>query len=74
MAAFDLILAVVPLKVALGLGRIDFWVFQKNNHEDILDSHLCDYFLKFPKILFSYPKATFNGATTKIGSKAAQNN
>ena len=32
LAAFDLILAMVPLKVALGLGKIDFWAFQKNNH------------------------------------------
>ena len=31
-AAFDPILAVVPLKVTLELGKIDFWTFQKNNH------------------------------------------
>ena len=30
-AAFDLPMTVVPLKVALGLEKIDFWSFQKNN-------------------------------------------
>ena len=30
-AAFDLPIRVVPLKVALGLEKIDFWTFQKNN-------------------------------------------
>ena len=43
-AAFDLLVTVVPLKVALGLKKIDYWVFQKNNHEDLLDRHLCNYF------------------------------
>ena len=31
-AAFDLASAVVALKVAMGLERIDFWEFQKINH------------------------------------------
>ena len=31
-AAFDLNLAVVPLKVALGCKTFYFWMFQKNNH------------------------------------------
>ena len=26
-AAFDLLMTVVPLKVALGLKKIDFWAF-----------------------------------------------
>ena len=30
--AFDMPMAVVQLKVALGLEDIDFWAFQKNNH------------------------------------------
>ena len=30
-AAFDLPMTVVPLKVALGLEKIDFWSFEKNN-------------------------------------------
>ena len=29
--AFDPMFAVVPLKVALGWHKFDFWVFQKNN-------------------------------------------
>ena len=49
-AAFDILVTVVPLKVALGLEIFDFWAFQKNNHEESLDGHLCDYFLKCPKI------------------------
>ena len=28
-AAFDMPMTVVPLKVALGLGKFDLWVFQK---------------------------------------------
>ena len=30
-AAFDRSMTVVPLKVALGLEKIEFWSFQKNN-------------------------------------------
>ena len=43
-AAFDMSVTVVPLKVALGLEKFDFWAFQKNNHEESLDGHLCDFF------------------------------
>ena len=35
LAVFDMILGVVPLKVALGLGKIDFWAFEKNNHASV---------------------------------------
>ena len=31
LAAFDLPMTVVPLKVALGLAKFDFWAFKKNN-------------------------------------------
>ena len=41
--AFDLPMTVVPLKVALGLEKIDFKSFQKNNKK-IIWLHLCDYF------------------------------
>ena len=34
-AAFDLLVTVVPLKVALGWEKIDFWAFQKNNHTSV---------------------------------------
>ena len=34
-AAFDLLVTVVPLKVALGWENIDFWAFQKNNHTSV---------------------------------------
>ena len=49
-AAFDMPVTVVPLKVALGLQKFDFWAFQKNNHDVPLDIHLHDYFLKCTKI------------------------
>ena len=51
-AACDLILAVMPLKVALGWDKFDFWAFQKNNHDVTLDSHLHYYFLEMPKNQF----------------------
>ena len=74
-AAFDVPMTVVPLKVALGLEKFDFWAFQKHNHEESLDGHLCDYFFEMPKNqFFSNPKATFNGTTVTIRSKAANNN
>ena len=73
-AAFDMPMTVVPLKDALGLEKFDFWAFHKNNHEESLGYTWCDYFLKCPKINFFHPKATFNGTTAMIGSKAAQNN
>ena len=42
-AVFDMPLIMVPLKVALWLGKLDLWALQKNNHGYTLDSHLCDY-------------------------------
>ena len=42
--AFDQIFTVVPLKVALGWQKFYFWVFQKNNHDVTLDTHLHDHF------------------------------
>ena len=35
-ATFDLPMTVVPLKVALGLEKIDVWSFQKNNKKNHL--------------------------------------
>ena len=35
-AAFDLHMTVVPLKFALGLEKIDFWAFKKNNRKNSL--------------------------------------
>ena len=65
-AAFDLLVTVVPLKVALGLEKIDFWSFQKKYHDVTLDRHLCDYFFEMSKNqFFSNPNATFNGTTVK---------
>ena len=58
-AAFDLPMAVVPLKVALGLEKIDFWSFQKNNHEDTLDRHLCEYFFEMAKNQFFESQSHF---------------
>ena len=73
-AAFDMPVTVVPLKVALGQDKFDFWAFQKNNHDVTLDNHLLDYFFNAQKSNLCYPNATFNGTTVKIGSKAVQNN
>ena len=47
--AFDLMFTVVPLKVALGWHKFDFWAFQKNNHDVTLGNHLPDYFFQMPK-------------------------
>ena len=62
-------MAVVPLTVALGLEKFDFWAFQKNNHNHNLakleHAHTC---------YGHYPKATFNGTPVMGISKAAQNN
>ena len=33
--AFDPMFAVVPLEVALGWHKFDFWVFQKNNQASV---------------------------------------
>ena len=49
--AFDLFVTVVPLKVALGLEKFDFWEFQKII-EKLTWLHLCDYFFEMPKNLF----------------------
>ena len=43
-AAFDMSVTMVPLKVALGCKKIDYWAFKKNNHDVALDTHLHDYF------------------------------
>ena len=68
-------MTLVLLKVALGLEKIDFWAFKKNNHEESFNRHLRDYFFEMPKHnFFSYPNATFNGTTVMGISKAAQNN
>ena len=67
-------MTVVPLKVALGLEKFDFWAFKKNNHEESLDRHLHDYFLNTQKSNFSNPNATFNGTSVLDISKASQNN
>ena len=72
--AFDPMITVVPLEVALGWHKFYFWVFQKNNHGHSLDIHLPDYFLKCQKTNLSHPNATFNGTTVTGISKAAQNN
>merc|ERR1712059_115293 len=61
-AAFDQPMTVVPLKVALGLEKNDYWSFQKNNKK-LTWLHLCDYFLNAQKSIFSHPKASFNGTT-----------
>ena len=37
LAAFDLLVTVVPLKMALGLEKFDFWVFREKM---IMMSHL----------------------------------
>ena len=55
--AFDLVLAVVPLKDAIGLENNYFWAFQKNN-----------YFFKWPKKNVN-PNATFNGITVMAYQK-----
>ena len=44
--AFDMPVTGVPLKVALGYKKIVFWVFQKNNWKNSLDTHLGDYHIR----------------------------
>ena len=51
-AAFDLPMTVVPLKVALGLEKFDFWSFKKNNRKNSLGYTCVIIFLKCPKIKF----------------------
>ena len=46
LTAFGPIFTVVPLKVALGWHKFDFWAFQKNNHDVTLDNHLHDYHIR----------------------------
>ena len=46
-------LAVVPLKVGLGLAKIKFWAFQKNNYTSVFQVRYYDYFFKCQKISFS---------------------
>ena len=48
-AAFDMHVTVVPLKVALGLAKIDFWAFQINNHTSGCQMVAHDYFIEMPK-------------------------
>ena len=72
--AFDMHVTMVSLEVVLGLEN---WIFGhlKNNHEELLDGHLCDYFfLNVQKSNFSNPNATSNSTTVTCISKAAQNN
>ena len=73
-AAFDLPMTVVPLKVALGLEKFDFWAFKKNNRKNSLGYTCVIIFFNAQKSMFSNPKATFNGTTVTGRSKAAQNN
>ena len=42
-AAFDMPVTMVSLKVALGWDKFYFWVFQNNNHDVTLHTHLCDF-------------------------------
>ena len=48
-APFDMPVTVVPLRVALGLEKIDFWAFQKNNHSSAHQVTPHDNFFKCPK-------------------------
>ena len=65
---------VVPLNVALGWHKFDFWALKKIIRQVTVRWMYMIILLKHPKTIFLYPNATFNG-TTVIGiSKAAQNN
>ena len=50
--AFDIPMTVVPWKVALGLEKIDFWAFQRNNQASICQVSFFDNFFKCLKIKF----------------------
>ena len=50
--AFDLIFTVVPLKVALGWHKFDFWAFKKNNQASVCQVYVHDYFFETPKNIF----------------------
>ena len=54
-AAFDMPMTVVPLKVALGLEKIDLWAFKKI----ITQVGYHGYFFKCPKIKFSQSQCNF---------------
>ena len=71
--SFDMCMTGVPLTVALGLDKLDFWAFQKNNHGHTLEDHLPDYIFKCPKIKCVHPSATVYGTTAKIRPKAEKN-
>ena len=60
-AAFDMPMTVVPLKVALGLEKFNFWHL-KNNRKNSLNIHLHDYFFEMTK----------HGTTVMGRSKAAK--
>ena len=65
----------LPLEVALGWQKFNFWVFQKNNHASECQVIVHDYFFEIPKKnIFLYPNATFNATPVMGISKAAQNN
>ena len=75
LAAFDLILAVVPLKVALGLGKIDFWAFQRNNHASECQAYVHDYFFERLKNHFFHIQMKLLMVPLSWAyQKAAQNN
>ena len=63
-AASDMLVTVIPLKLALGLEKNDFWAFQK-----IIQKTLGTY--KSPKkSIFPNPMTSFNDTTVKLRSKA----
>ena len=72
-AAFDMPMTVVSLKVALGLGKFDFWAFKKIIMQ-VYFKWFFYYFLKCETSNFLNPNETFNGTTVTSISKAAQNN
>ena len=75
-AAFDMLVTVVPLKVALGLKMIGFWALKQNNHASVCQVNFFNYFFEMAKIIFFSILflPTFNGTTVTDMSKAAQNN
>ena len=68
-SAFVVSATVVPLKVVIGLGKIDFWHFSVSKQASGPQMGIFNFY-KFPKIFFSNPMATFNGTTAKMRSKA----
>ena len=64
---------MVPLKVVVGLGKIDFWHFSASKQVSDHQVGLRWAFLiclNAQKSIFSNPMATFNGTTVKLRSKA----